>query len=85
MLSTVHIISESVFVLSLKENVVVFSTKDYEDAFRSCIDYAVRSHLRDRYSISVRVWSILCLSCARSYHNLLLDKSKWLHTFAFLP
>ena len=28
MLSTVHIISESVFVLSLKENVVVFSTKD---------------------------------------------------------
>lgn len=85
MLSTVHIISESVFVLSLKENVVVFSTKDYEDAFRSCIDYAVRSHLRDRYFISVRVWSILCLSCAGSYHNLLLDKSKWLHTFAFLP
>ena len=48
MLSTVHIIYESVFGLSLKENVVVFSTKDYEDAFSSCIDYAVRPHLRDR-------------------------------------
>ena len=57
-----HIADESVFVLSLEENVVVFKIRRTTAALVTCM------------VITAQVWSIGRLSLIGSYHNLLPGK-----------
>ena len=53
---TIHI--ESVFALSLTENVAIFKKTRTTNSTHSCLDYAVRVSCTQQYLISIRVWGI---------------------------
>ncbi len=75
-------IFESVFALSLTENVAVFKVAGQRTALISCSDHGNRCVLRLYIPISIQVWGIASsFIFAWVRHNLLKDKRNQLHTF----
>ena len=66
--------TESVFALSLTENVEVFKNNGTTNSTHSCLDYVVRVCYTLHASYLFECGVLYRLSLLRSFHNLQLDK-----------